>query len=341
MTYAEALNLAMDHAMAEDPNVFAFGVDIDDHKRTFGSGRGLVEKYGARRYFSTPVSEAACTGIAVGAAMSGLRPVQIHARADFMLLAMNQLVNMASTHAYLSNGRDGLPMTVRSVIGRSWGQGPQHSKAMHGTLGHFPGLKIVMPVTPQDAYSQLRGAIEDPNPVIVFEHRWLYDTTGYVDTRVKQNINECRIVREGASLTIAACSWMVVEALQAADILAEYGYQAEVIDLRTTDPSNMGVIYESACKTGRLVVADNDWLACGFGADIVARVAMICFDELEAGPLLVGFAPSPCPTTRPLENMFYPTAQDIVWAACHTLNRQIDTSGYTFNEYENRFKGPF
>jgi len=171
LTYAQALNLAMKHEMEADPNVFAFGVDIADHKRTFGSGKDLVELFGSSRYFSTPVSEAAETGIAIGAALSGLRPVQIHARADFMLLTMNQLVNMASNHSYLSGGKSGVPITIRCMIGRSWGQGPQHSKALHSTFAHFPGLKVVVPSTPQDAYSLLRAAIQDDNPVLFFEDR--------------------------------------------------------------------------------------------------------------------------------------------------------------------------
>jgi len=145
LSFAEALNLAMVHEMESDPDVFAFGVDCSDFKRTFGSGKGLIERFGPERYFGSPVSEAGATGIAIGAALSGLRPIHIHARADFMLLTMNQLVNMASCKSYLSNGTTGVPLTVRAMIGRSWGQGPQHSKAMHSTYAHFPGLKVALP----------------------------------------------------------------------------------------------------------------------------------------------------------------------------------------------------
>lgn len=342
LTYAEALNLAMTHEMEANPDVFAFGVDIGDHKRTFGSGNGLVERFGPERYFSSPVSEAACTGIAIGAALSGLRPVHIHARADFMLLAMNQLVNMASPHSYLSNGTSSAPLTVRTMIGRSWGQGPQHSKAMHSTFGHFPGLKVVMPVTPQDAYSLLRAAIQDDNPVLLFEHRWLYDTSGPVDDRVTMPLGRSVIRSVGYDLTIVASSWMVVEALQAAEILYAHGVSVAVIDIQSVAPLHMGWIDWSVRKTGRVIIADNDWSFCGLGAEISAQIVEGCMDSLLAPPVRVGFAPVPCPTTRPLETLFYPTARELVRAAEKLLEiPEIDLSQETFNAYEERFKGPF
>ena len=251
--------------------MFAFGVDCQDFKRTFDSGKGMVEDFGPMRYFGSPISESGATGMAIGAALCGLRPIHVHARADFVLLAMNQLINMASTKAYLSNGKLSVPMVVRIMIGRSWGQGPQHSKAMYSVFAHFPGLKVVCPSTPQDAYSLLRTAIRDNNPVLFFEHRWLYDVVGDVDDELIVPIGQCALRRTGADVTIVATSWMVVEAMQAADILVRHGVKAEVIDVRSVTPLDMDTINQSVQRTGHLVIADNDWTFCGLSAEIAAQ----------------------------------------------------------------------
>jgi pyruvate dehydrogenase E1 component beta subunit len=249
LSFPDAINLAMLREMESDPSVFAFGVDAQDHKRTFGSGKGLVEKFGERRFFGSPLSEAGATGIAIGAALSGLRPIHIHARADFVRLAMNQLANMASNKAYMSRGQLRVPLVVRAVIGRSWGQGPQHSKSMHSVFAHFPGLKVVLPGSPQDGYGLFRSAIRDDNPVIFLEHRWLYDVTGEVDDEDIAPLGRARVLRRGEDVTIVACSWMTVEAMQAARILAANGVEAEVVDVRTVAPLDTATIVASAGKT--------------------------------------------------------------------------------------------
>ena len=342
LSFGEAINLALTREMDSDPDVFAFGVDVPDHKRTFGSGAGLVEKFGSRRYFGSPLSEAGVAGVAIGAALSGLRPVHIHARADFVLLCMNQLVNMASNKAYLSKGKLKVPLVVRSIIGRSWGQGAQHSKSMHGMFAHFPGIKVVLPTTPQDGYSLLRASIRDDNPVVFLEHRWLYDVKGDVDDEVKVPIGAATRRREGGDVTIVACSWMTVEALQAADLLARVGVRADVVDVRTVAPLDSETVFASVRRTGRVIVADYDWKFCGFSAELSAQITEARFADLKLPPVRLGFAPVPCPTTRPLETLFYPCARDIVRAAESMLKLPpMDLSGEVFNEYERRFKGPF
>ena len=342
MSFPQAINLAMTREMEADPDVFVFGIDVQDHKRSFYSGEGMVEKFGPRRYFGSPLSEAGATGVAIGAALCGLRPIHIHARADFTLLAMNQLVNMASTKSYLSNGNLKVPLVVRSVIGRSWGQGPQHSKTTHSVFAHFPGLKVVLPSNPQDAYSLLRSAIREDNPVIFFEHRWLYDVTGEVDDEMVVPLGKCAVPRTGKDLTIVSCSWMTVEATQAARILSENGVDTEIVDVRSVATLDTDAIAASVRKTGTVIIADNDWTYCGFAAELSAQIVESCFEYLKAPPVRVGFAHVPCPTTRPLENLFYPSAEHIVRAAGRVLGLpEIDLSGEIFNEYERRFKGPF
>ena len=332
----------MTREMEADPDVFALGVDIPDHKRTFGSGNGMVEKFGSRRYFGSPLSEAGVTGIVVGAALSGLRPIHVHARADFMLLAMNQILNVASIKSFLSNGKLKVPLVIRAMIGRSWGQGPQHSKSMHSMFAHFPGIKVVLPSDPQDAYGLLRAAIRDDDPVIFFEHRWLFDVSGPVDENLSTPLGMCKVVQEGTDLTIVACSWMTIEAVQAARILSENGISAEVIDIRTVAPLDMETIAKSVKKTGTVIIADYDWTNCGTSAEISAKIVESCFTSLKAPPYRIGFAPVPCPTTRPLENLFYPSAEHIVKGAEQLLGlSEIDMSREVFNEYQNRYKGPF
>ena len=341
ITYAEALNLALVHEMESDPSVFVFGLDVDDHKAIFGSTKGLVEKFGARRCFGTPLSEDAMTGVAIGAAISGLRPVHVHIRADFLLLCMNQLVNMASNMSYMSGGKLSVPLVVRAVIGRGWGQGPQHSKSMHGMFAHFPGLKVMMPTTPQDAYSMLRAAIRDPNPVIFLEHRWLYDIAGEVN--VDAGSGDAPVIRRnGDDITIVSTSWMTVEALKAAEILIKRGISCEVIDIRKISPLYDETVIFSVRKTKYCLIIDCDWIEYGFSAEMAATVASECFGDLLVPVARVGFWPVPCPTTRSLENLFYPSARDIITEVEEMLNiSETDLSTEEFYSHENRFKGPF
>ena len=180
ITYRKALNEAMTQEMRRDPRVFVYGIDVADHKRTFMSSEGLVEEFGLDRCFSTPLAEDAMTGFGLGAALAGMRPIHVHMRVDFLLLGLNQLVNMIATQRYGTGGKFSVPMVIRAIIGRGWGQSFQHSKTLQSWFAHIPGLKVVMPSTPRDAKGMLVAAIRDENPVIFIEHRWLYDVVGEV-----------------------------------------------------------------------------------------------------------------------------------------------------------------
>jgi pyruvate dehydrogenase E1 component beta subunit len=342
MTYREALACAAAREMDADPSVFVFGLDVPDHKRIFGSTKGLVEKFGDDRCFGTPLSEDAMTGVAIGAALAGLRPVHVHIRADFLLLGMNQIANVMSSLRYMSGGALRLPLVIRAIIGRGWGQGAQHSKSLHGVFGHFPGIKVALPTSPQDAYSMLRAAIRDDNPVILLEHRWLYDIEGSVDEEHRPALEGPTVVRQGNALTVACTSWMTIEALKAAEVLAKQGVEIEVIDMRTVAPLDEALVASSVAKTGHCIVADYDWLYAGFSAELAARIGHRCFGRLRRPVERVGFAPVPCPTTRPLESLFYPSAVDVIRTAESLLGLpSIDLSHEVFYSYEERFKGPF
>ncbi|MBF0427784.1 MAG: alpha-ketoacid dehydrogenase subunit beta, partial [Magnetococcales bacterium] len=341
--YCQALNEALHQEMAKNPDIFVFGIGVPDHKSVFGSTRGLLETFGPDRCFDTPLCEDSMTGFALGAALGGMRPVHIHIRVDFLLLAMNQIVNMIASYNYSLGGKVKLPIVIRTIIGRGWGQGMHHSKSLQSYFAHIPGLKVVMPTTPRDAKGLLTAALRDNNPVIFIEHRWLY----WAENDVPEGeflipLGQGNILREGTDLTIVATSWMNVEALRAADLLAKQGVYVEVVDPRTIAPLDEALILRSVEKTGHCLVADNDWVECGFSAEVAARVAEKCFGRLKSPVRRLGFAHTPCPTVRCLEDEFYPNAKRIVAVIHEMLGLPpIDLSGEFSYSHESRFKGPF
>lgn len=343
ISFCQALNEAMRQEMERDSSVFVYGIGVPDHKRIFGSTEGLVEEFGPERCFDTPLSEDAMTGFGLGAAINGLRPIHIHIRIDFLLLAMSQLVNILSSFAYSTSGKGKVPMVIRAVVGRGWGQGYQHSKSLHSYFSHIPGLKVVLPTTPRDAKGLLTSAIRDDNPVIFIEHRWLY----WAEEEVPEEpfaipLGEGNVLRRGSDITIVATSWMNVEALKAAEILARNGVEVEVVDPRTIAPFDDTLVIESVRKTGHCIVADNDWLESGFSAEAAARVSEKCFGRLRSPVKRIGFAPTPCPTVRTLENQFYPNAANLIRAVEEQLDLSpVDLSREELYSHEKRFKGPF
>jgi len=343
ITYCQALNEAMTQEMERDPSVFVYGIGVPDHKKVFGTTDDLLERFGEERCFDTPLSEDTMAGFGLGAAINGMRPIHIHIRVDFLLLAINQLANMISSCRYMSGEKLKAPLVIRAVIGRGWGQGSQHSKSMFSTFAHIPGLKVVLPNTPTDAKGLLISAIRDDGPVIFIEHRWLY----WQEQEVPQEpftvpIGQANIVRRGRDLTIVATSWMNVEAMKAAEILSREGVEIEIVDPRTIAPFNEEMVVESVERTGHCIVADNDWLHCGFSAEVAAVVSEKCFGRLKSPVCRIGFAPTPCPTARHLEDEFYPNAKNIVRAIEKKLGlSETDLSTENFYSYTNRFKGPF
>jgi pyruvate dehydrogenase E1 component beta subunit len=214
---------------------------------------------------------------------------------------------------------------------------------MYSVFAHIPGLKVVLPTTPRDAKGLLISAIRDDNPVIFIEHRWLYYVRGEVpEEPFTMPLGEGNILREGRDVTVVATSWMNVEALKAAEVMEKHGVSVEVVDPRTIAPFNDELIVKSVEKTGHCIVADNDWLDCGFSAEVAARVSEKCFDKLKSPVVRIGFAPTPCPCTRPLENHFYPNAINIIRAIEKKMKLQpVDLSNEEFYSYESKFTGPF
>jgi len=342
-TFKDALNLAIVQEMERDETVFTYGIGVPDHKKIFGTTANLVEKFGEKRCFDTPLSEDALTGMALGAAINGMRPILVHMRVDFSLLAMNQLINQISAFRYISNGEFKVPIVIRNIIGRGWGQGSQHTKTMQSIFAHIPGLKVVMPTTIEDAKGLTAAAIRDNNPVMLLEHRWLYFQEGEVEEDpFVLPLDESHKIREGRDVTIIATSWMNVEALRAAEVLAKRGVDVEVIDARCISSVDINPMVESVLKTRRCIIADYDWVHCGFGAELSAQIYDWCFKDLMRPIERIGFAPTPCPTARHLEDEFYPSAIDIIRTVEHMFGLgKTDLTGEEFYSYENKFKGPF
>jgi pyruvate dehydrogenase E1 component beta subunit len=343
VSYREAIVEALTLEMENDSNVFIYGIDVADHKRIFGTSKGLVERFGSQRCFSTPLCEDAMTGFGLGAALMGMRPVHVHMRVDFLILAMNQLVNMLASCSYGSAGQLRAPMVIRAVIGRGWGQAWQHSKTMHSWFAHVPGLKVVLPARPSDAKGMLQSAIRDDNPVLILEHRWLYDAEDLVqEGNAPMPLEGAEVLREGKDITVAAVSWMVVEALKAAEVLNKHGVDVEVVDIRSAAPLDGETVARSVSKTGLCVVADYDWIPYGLSAELSLQIMEKCFGKIKKPPHRLGFAHAHCPCARPLENAYYPNAISIIRAVENLLDlSKTDLAGEEFYSYEKKFRGPF
>ena len=341
LSYVDAIREATDQEMERDESVMVFGLDVDDPKAIQGTTRGLLEKYGSERVFGTPLAEDAMTGVAIGMSLAGLRPIHIHIRMDFLMLAMNQLINVAAKSHYMYGGQVHVPIVVRSMIGKSWGQGAQHSQGLHSLFMHIPGLKVVAPTNPYDAKGCLLHAIRDNNPVMYVEHRILHFQQGHVpEEPYTVSPGKARVAIQGKDITLVGISQMQLECLRAQQYLADIGIQAEVIDPIWLSPLDIDTIVESVQKTGRLCVVDNAWTSCGASAEIVAQV---CERLQNVRVYRMGFAPVICPPTPLLEDLFYPNAQRIAAQAYDMVNNTVNGWMPELRDdlKEIEFKGPF
>jgi len=313
LSVAEALREATDLCLDRDPRVFVIGEGVADPKGIFGTTSGLAEKYGRERVVEMPLAENGFTGMAIGAALMGQRPLIIHQRVDFSLLSLEQLFNNAAKSCYITRGRHRVPLVVRMIIGRGWGQGPAHSQSLETLFASIPGLKVVMPATAREAKGMLIAAVEDDNPVIFIEHRWVHYATGAVPAGYYTvPLDGPRCVRPGSAVTIVATSYMLFEALNAAGELARIGIEAEVFDLAVLRPLNLEPVLDSVRRTGHLVTVDTGFRLLGLGAEITATVTERAFGALRRAPLRLGLSDHPTPSSRSLLKEFYPTALTIL-----------------------------
>lgn len=321
----EAIREALVVSLERHSDAIVIGQGVPDASQTYGTTKGLIDKFGPKRVLDMPISEASMVGIMMGASITGLRPIMTFARLEFALLAIDQLVNQSAKWHYMFNGEVNVPLTFRFIVGRGWGQGAQHSQSLHAWFAHIPGLKVVMPSTPYDLKGLLIASIEDPNPVVFIEHRWLHSNFGYVpEEYYRVPLGQPGLIRNGRDATIVASGYMTVESIKAINSLEKDNISVDLIDLRTISPLCDELIIESIKKTGRLIVCDHGSYTCGLAAEIISRVCEKAFKYLKYAPIRITLPDIPTPTTRALANYYYPTVQHIENAVRKTLG--IDTT---------------
>ena len=320
ISYVQALNETFHQMIASDERVFLIGQGVTSPWYVGATTVGLIDRFGPRRIIDTPVSENGVTGVAVGAALAGMRPILVHPRMDFMYYAMDQIANQAANWHYMFGGQASVPLTIWGIVNRGGEQAAQHSQSLQAMFTHIPGLKVVMPSNPYDAKGLLIASIRDDNPVVFIDDRWLYDDTGEVPEEIYSiSIGKGIVKREGKDITLVATSYMVTEAVKAAASLEKDGIDVELIDPRSIKPLDENLLLESVKKTGKLVIADAGWKTCGVAAEIAALVAEKAFSHLKAPIVRVSLPDAPAPASRTLEKVYYPDAEAITSAVKQLL----------------------
>lgn len=343
--YAQAIDEAHVQSLEKFPEAFVMGVGVADATGIFGTTKAVTQKFGNTnppRVFDTPMSENTLTGMAVGAAITGMRPVLVHARNDFLLLTMDQIANHAAKWRYMSGGEFTTPFLIRAIVGRGWGQAAQHSQSLQSLFMHFPGLQVIMPVTAYDAKGLILAAMESDKTTICIEHRWLHEKAGPVPEEYYTiPLGKGRVVREGKDVTIVAISEMVLEAETAAGELEKEGISIEIIDPRTLRPLDTELILQSVKKTGRLVVCDTSWATAGASAEILAVVAEGAHGALKSAPKRITILDTPTPCSPALEAVFYPNPKMIVDAVRGMISGKDSREKHETDTSTKQFSGAF
>ncbi len=340
LKFSDAVAEATCLAMERDPKLFILGEGVDDPKGSFGTTLLPFQRFGKDRVLDMPLSENAMTGIAIGAAIAGHRCLMVHLRSEFLLLAMDQIVNHAAKWHYMFGDRFNVPLTIRCVIGRGWGQAAQHSQSFHGLFAAIPGLKVVLPSTAYDAKGLLISALEDPNPVLFIEHRWLHGkSNGVPEEYYKEPIGKARILAQGRDVTCVAVSHSVHDAITARAHLLKEGIDMEVIDLRSARPLDRSTILESIARTGHLIVTDIASPQCGIASEIAALAASEGFSSLRAPVKRITLPDLPTPCSTVLESAYYPGPEALILAARSIVSQKVSV---TYREKSPLdFFGPF
>jgi len=348
ISFAQSINEAMTLAMRRSEGVITFGLGVPDPKGVFLTTLNLQDEFGSERVFDTPTSENAMTGVGIGASLNGIRPVMVHQRVDFFLLAMDQLINNAAKWRFMFGGKNSVPITIRLIVGHGWGQGPTHSQNLQSVFSHIPGLKVVVPTTAYDAKGLLLESIFDDDPVIFLEHRWLHGLESEVpEEEFRIPIGEAAIVSEGSDVTITSLSYMTIEARHAVDELKKEGISCDLIDLRSTSPIDWDKIYKSVKKTGKLLALDSSSSSFSVASEIIARTSMNCHDMLSCPPRRLALEDMPSPTSFGLSKQYYIGAEEIFNSVLEILKRDSINSEDRFQKDHPHdvpgdwFKGPF
>ncbi len=311
LSYSQAINQGLVQAMEMDASVLLMGQLVDYKPGVFNTTSGLVEKFGRNRVLDFPVAEGAMTSAAIGAAITGMRPVLVHHRLDFMLYSLDAITNWLSLWRFKSDNKSNLPVVIRAIVGKGWGQGPQHSKSLHAWFSHLPGVKVAIPATAFDAKGLLLESIFGEDPVIIIEHRSLFDFTNPVpEIPYRVRFGSACVRKAGSDVTLVAMGYMVPIALRAAAKLKQEGIDVEVVDPRTLAPLDRDTICTSVLKTGRLVVADPGWRSFGAAAEIITSVVEVVGNKLHSAPVRITLPDSHTPMSMALEDHYYPSEAD-------------------------------
>jgi len=314
MKYSKAINVAILHSMAADKKMLILGQGVWSPFYVGQTMDGIEKAFGRDRVIDTPVSENAITGIALGAALAGSPALVIHPRMDFMILAMDPIVNAAAKWRYALNWQSGIPLTIRTIINRGGEQGAQHSQSLQSWFTHVPGLRVVMPSNAKDAYFLLRACIDSPDPCIFVEDRWNYAHEEEFETSEvipKLEVLEPKIVKEGTDLTLVSYGHSVSQCLEASYVLSESGLSVEIIDLRILSPMNLTKVYDSIAKTGQLAMVEEAWAPSSIGSEVMSKVFENVFSSLSSEPLRISLPFTPAPTSQKLEEHYYFSAEVI------------------------------
>lgn len=339
-TYSQAIQEATDQLLSSDGNVIVIGEGVPDG--IFGSTAGLKDRY-PQQVWDSPISEAGVTGVAIGASLSGLRPIQVHQRCDFLTLSVDQLINNASK-IWSMFGKP-CQIVVRAIIGRAWGNGPTHTQSFAAMFSSIAGLKVVMPTTASDMKGMLISAVRDPNPVILLEHRWLYNIQDDVPEEMYEvPLDKSKVLREGEDVTVVALSYSNIEALKAVELLKHYNIRPEVIDLRCCHHIDLETIGKSVRKTGRLLFVDTTRPYASIGAEVVRQITENYFNVLKAAPKVIGTKDYPCPTSHFLTEDYYADDVDVAnecLKLCGSFQRIEKQPKKNHDVPDSSFKGPF
>jgi len=339
ITMSQAIAEATVLAMQKDKSIFVIGEGVKDHKGIFGTTLEVNQKF-PERVFESPLSEDAMTGICAGLALAGGRPILVHQRIEFMMLTMNQLVNNISKWRFLFGGKAGsLPIVIRAIVGRGFGQSAQHSQSLQALVSHIPGLVVVMPATARSAKGLFLSSINSNDPVIFIEHRFCHSETEYVpEDYFEITLGQAKVLQTGDDVTVVSSSYMLHEILKVLPVFKEKGVDVELIDLQTLNPLDFETIIESVKKTGRLVVADLSWYSCGIVPTIVAYVAEHAFSYLKAPIKTITLPNTPTPCSWPLEENYYPNSQNVADKISEVLGMPVVEGTALASK---TFNGPF
>jgi len=345
ITFAEAINEALVQSMKKDKNVLLIGLGVDDPGGVFGTTKDIHKKFKSKRVYDMPTAESSFTGISLGLSLMGKKPIIVHQRVEFSLLSIDQIINQASKWHYMSGGKANVPLVIRLIIGRGWGQGPQHSQSLEVLFSHIPGLKVICPSSPSDAKGLLLSSIEDKNPVIFYEHRWLHLIKGHVDKKYYTlPLGKSKYLQKGNDLTIISYSYAMIECLKINKILKKNKINAEIIDLQSLRPLEEEKIISSSKKTKKVLIVDNGWKKYGVGSEISSIISEKIKTKIKIERM--GILDSPIPSTISLAQYSYPTTETILKRIEKLLQKKmkmpyIRNKNYKADQPEKSFLGPF